>query len=69
MDMLAMAVAVAMGCYGVAGLMVGLAFVARGISAVQTAPVTFGARVLLLPAAAALWPLVLSRWLQSRRPR
>lgn len=64
-----MAIAVASVCYGVAGLVVGLAFVARGISAVQTAPVTLGARVLLLPAAAALWPLVLNRWLRSRRPR
>ena len=40
-----------------------------GVTAVQTAPVTLGARILLLPGATALWPLVLSRWLKSRRPR
>jgi hypothetical protein len=38
-----------------------------GVTQVQPAPVTIGARVLLFPAAAALWPIVLSRWLRRRR--
>jgi hypothetical protein len=29
---------------------------------------TLGARILVLPGAAALWPYVLVRWLASRRP-
>jgi len=53
----------------VAGFVTGLAFVVFGVTTVQSAPVTVGARILLLPAATALWPLVLSRWLRSRRPR
>jgi hypothetical protein len=32
----------------------------------RSATVTLGARVLFLPAAAALWPYVLLRWLKSR---
>ena len=33
---------------------------------VQAAPVTIGARILLLPGATALWPLVLARWFSTR---
>jgi hypothetical protein len=32
-------------------------------------PVTVGARILLLPGAFVLWPLVLARWLKSRGAR
>ena len=69
MDAIATIFAIALALYVVAGLVTGLAFVAFGVTTVQSAPVTVGARILLLPAATALWPLVLSRWLQSRRPR
>jgi hypothetical protein len=69
MDAIAMIIAVGVGGYVAIGLIVGLAFVAVGVTIVQTAPVTLGARVLLLPAATALWPLILSRWFQSRRLR
>jgi hypothetical protein len=55
--------------YVAAGLVAGVAFVMFGVTTVQSAPVTVGARVLLLPAATALWPLVLSRWLKSRHRR
>ena len=55
--------------YVAAGLVAGLAFVIFGVTAVQSAPVTVGARILLLPGATALWPLVLSRWLKSRSRR
>jgi hypothetical protein len=66
MDAIATALAMGAAVYVAAGLVAGLAFVIFGVTAVQTAPVTVGARVLLLPAATALWPLVLWRWLKSR---
>ena len=34
---------------------------------VQPAPMSLGARILILPGAAALWPYVLLRWLQGER--
>jgi len=42
-----------------------------GLAAVLPAgtPVTIGARILFVPGAAALWPVVLRRWLRSRRDR
>jgi hypothetical protein len=53
--------------YALAGFGVGLAFVSAGVTTVQTAPVTLGARILLLPGAFVLWPLVLARWVKARR--
>ena len=53
--------------YVAIGLIAGLAFVAAGVVRVQAAPVTIGARILLLPGATALWPLVLARWFSTRR--
>jgi len=57
--------------YALAGVVVALAFVTVGLAAVLPAgtPVTIGARILFLPGATALWPIVLSRWLCSRGPR
>jgi len=57
--------------YALAGVVVALAFVTVGLAAVLPAgtPVTIGARILFLPGATALWPIVLSRWLRSRGPR
>ena len=54
----------AIGLYALAGLLVALAFVTTGVTRVlpHPAPVTIGARILLIPAAAALWPYVLYRW-------
>ena len=54
--------------YVLAGLAVGVAFVAAGVTKVLPhAPTyTLGARLLLLPASAALWPYVLIRWLKAR---
>lgn len=69
MDAIATTIAIGVALYVAAGLVSGLAFAIFGVTAVQSAPVTVGARILLLPGAAALWPLVLSRWLQSRHPR
>ena len=53
--------------YVAIGLIAGLAFVAAGVVRVQAAPVTIGARILLMPGATALWPLVLARWFSTRR--
>ncbi len=52
------------GLYAGAGLLIALPFAARGApSLVGRAPVTVGARLLLIPGAALLWPYVLKRWL------
>jgi hypothetical protein len=58
-----------LAAYIVAGFAVGLAFVTVGVARVQSMPVTVGARILLLPGALLLWPLVAARWLKSRGPR
>ena len=53
--------------YAVVGAVSALAFVTFGIARVVPAgtPVTLGARVLLLPGAALLWPYVLLRWAKA----
>jgi len=53
--------------YGAAGAAIGLAFIVSGVTKVQPMPVSLPARVLLLPGAIALWPLVLARWRKLRR--
>jgi hypothetical protein len=55
--------------YLAAGLAIALAFVIFGVTRVQGAPVTIGARLLIFPGAAALWPFVLARWRKSRGVR
>jgi hypothetical protein len=57
--------------YVAAGLVTAVAFVIFGVTRVlpQPMPVTVGARILLVPGAAALWPYVLARWLRSRSRR
>jgi hypothetical protein len=69
MDAIATTIAILAGLYVAAGLVTGIAFIVAGVTAVQAAPVSLGARVLLLPGATALWPLVLARWLKSRHRR
>ena len=55
--------------YGAVGMAIAGAFVVAGITRVlpEPAAVTIGARVLIFPGAAALWPYVLFRWLKSCR--
>ena len=57
------------GTYLFAGSLFAIAFVGRGArdldSNVNQAPWTF--RVIIAPGAAALWPLLLSRWVRARR--
>ena len=59
-----MLILTAIGLYALAGLLTALAFVTTGVTRVlpHPAPVTVGARILLIPVAAALWPYVLYRW-------
>ncbi|MGB9368386.1 MAG: hypothetical protein WCE79_20480 [Xanthobacteraceae bacterium] len=57
----------ALSLYAAMGLVTALAFVTFGVTRVQPAAVSFGARVLILPGAAALWPYVLLRWLKAAR--
>ena len=57
----------ALALYAGIGAITALAFVAFGVTRVQPGPVTLGARILILPGAAALWPYVLARWLKAER--
>jgi hypothetical protein len=61
----------AAGLYLLAGLAFALAFVTVGVSRVDPAARggTWGFRVLILPGAAVLWPLLLVRWVRGRGPR
>jgi len=59
----------ALALYAVIGVMTALAFVTFGVTRVQPAPVSLGARILILPGAAALWPYVLKRWIAARGTR
>jgi hypothetical protein len=64
-----MIVLIGLALYAGVGVAIGIAFVASGVSRVlpEPMPVTIGARILLFPGAAALWPYVLMRWLKSFR--
>ena len=55
--------------YVLVGTVTALAFVTFGIARVLPAgtPVTVGARILLWPGAALLWPYVLLRWVKAAR--
>jgi hypothetical protein len=60
----------ALAAYAAAGMIAAIAFLVFGVS--RTLPhvsVTPAAKLLLLPGAVALWPLVLGRWLKSRSRR
>lgn len=52
---------IAAGAYSVAGLAFATWFVVTGHRRLDDKPMTGGARVLLVPGAAALWPLLLAR--------
>lgn len=55
--------------YAIAGICTGVAFAAFGVTRVlaEPMPATIGARILITPGAAALWPYVLYRWLAAVR--
>jgi hypothetical protein len=69
MPLLTSALVTAIALYALAGIIVALAFVAVGLAVVLPAgtQVTIGARILFVPGAAALWPIVLRRWLRAPR--
>jgi hypothetical protein len=54
--------------YAVIGVVIALAFVSVGLAQVLPRGMTasIGARILFIPASAALWPYVLLRWVQAR---
>ncbi len=56
----------ALALYAAVGAVTALAFVTFGVTRVQPAPLSLGARILILPGAAALWPYVLLRWIRTR---
>jgi hypothetical protein len=60
----------ALAVYALVGVIFAAAFVAAGITRVdpvaQHAPLGF--RLIVMPGVAALWPLLLRRWLRSARP-
>jgi hypothetical protein len=62
-----MIVLLALALYAAAGVAVAAAFLVFGVTRVlpEPAPVTLGARIVLFPSVAALWPYVLIRWLKS----
>jgi hypothetical protein len=54
--------------YAALGLVTAVAFVTFGVTRVQPAAMSPGARILILPGATVLWPYVLIRWLRAARP-
>lgn len=64
-----MSVLYGIGGYFAVGLIVALGFVSCGLSHVLAVPrpATIGARILLIPAAALLWPYVLFRIIRGRK--
>ena len=59
----------ALAAYGLTGAVFAIAFVTAGIQRVdpvaEHAPVGF--RLIVMPGAAALWPLLLTRWIRAVR--
>ena len=69
MDTVAITLLVGFAVYVALGLALALGFVIFGVTQVTRVPVTIGARVLIFPGAAALWPVVLARWRKARGVR
>jgi hypothetical protein len=59
-----------LAAYFLLGLAFALAFVIRGVAAIDPAArgMPLAARLLVLPGAAALWPLLLWKWLTQKSP-
>lgn len=60
----------AAGLYAALGLLFAIAFVLRGAARIdpQAAGGSWGFRLAILPASAALWPLLAGRWLRGAPP-
>ena len=63
-------VVLAVGAYFAAGLVFAVAFITAGVQRVDPAArgASWGFRLLILPGAAALWPLLLARWVRGVPP-
>lgn len=66
---IAQVVLAAAGVYAALGLLVGLAFVFRGVNQVDQGARASGwpFRLTILPGVVALWPLMLLKWKRARR--
>ena len=64
--LLAQSLVMLFGIYAAVGLLFAIAFVTKGVAHVDSmaADAGWGFRLLILPGAAALWPLLLRRWLR-----
>jgi len=62
----ATAILILAAAYLAIGIVVGVAFVARGIGRAMpgAGSVSAGARILILPGCALLWPVILRRWIR-----
>ena len=58
-----MILAVLVTSYFAVGLLFAIAFVVRGIDRVDGTAKTIGFRLIVLPGATALWPILLARWI------
>jgi hypothetical protein len=60
---------VVLGAYLISGLVVGVPFVLGGVDRVDEAArgAGLGFRLVILPGAVALWPLLAGKWLQALR--
>jgi ABC-type branched-subunit amino acid transport system permease subunit len=58
-----------MGAYTVVGVLFAMAFVTIGIERIDPVAkgATAGFRLIVFPGVALLWPLLMSRWIASRR--
>jgi hypothetical protein len=67
-ESIAAALVWALSLYGLAGLVFALPFVTRGVGRIDPTAKsgTIGFRILIIPGAVALWPLLLSRWMRGR---
>ena len=61
------AIVAILGLYAAAGLAFAIAFVTRGVERIDSHAkgAGWGFRLLILPGAAALWPLLLRRWMRA----
>ena len=57
----------ALALYAAIGAVAAVAFVVFGVTRVQPAPMSLGARILILPGTIALWPYVVARWIKAAR--
>jgi hypothetical protein len=68
-QVIAQVVTMILAVYGLAGVAFAAAFVAAGIQRVDPAAAhaPIGFRLIVFPGVAALWPLLLGRWMAVRR--